>query len=396
MVSQIEFKGPCSSSSITFEVINPPFQIIIQFALTTFGKCYYLLKTYLIRIESLFFITWFTNRNKTYSQILGQIVAPPRSKWKKRGVDEWLYFHRVDGLTLVGNGKGLIDGRGETWWEKVSYKHTLYFPEPFLVSFQISTTHRLSALCLTEWKGIGTHSKCFHLIFFSFLQHVYKLMFLVFLMKAMRFSHCNNLQVRGLRHINSQKNHVSINGCNDTVISDLVITAPRKSPNTDGIDVSSSTNLRIHDSVMATGTLLIPMNFTLFFLYYQAIFLSTLYSLISWIIFLLLVIKKGDDCIAINGGTSNVHISNITCGPGHGIRYLSLTKAINNQHAGNNHFHGFCSIGSLGKNGKHDEVETISISNCTFNRTDNGVRIKTWQVATQTIKQNLIEEFLEV
>ncbi|XP_057772857.1 probable polygalacturonase At3g15720 [Salvia miltiorrhiza] len=210
LVSQIEFKGPCSSTSIIFE-------------------------------------------------ILGKIVAPPRSAWEKKGADEWLYFHRVDGLTLVGEGQGVIDGRGETWW-----------------------------------KNGDTKSRP----------------------TAMRFSHCNKLQVRGLKHRNSQKNHVSINGCNSTTISDLVITAPQKSPNTDGIDISGSTDLRILDSVMETG----------------------------------------DDCIAINGGTSNVSISNINCGPGHGI-----------------------SIGSLGKKGKHDEVEAINIRNCTFNRSDNGVRIKTWQ-----------------
>ncbi|KAI3455334.1 hypothetical protein Pfo_011997 [Paulownia fortunei] len=184
-------------------------------------------------------------------EILGTIVAPPRSAWRKKGIDEWLYFHRVDGLTVVGNGQGLIDGRGDTWW-----KH------------------------------------------------------------AMRFSHCNNLQVRGLKHINSQKNHVSINECNEATISNLDMTAPPRSPNTDGIDISVSTNLHIHDCVMATG----------------------------------------DDCIAINGGTSNVNISKIACGPGHGI-----------------------SIGSLGKKGRYEEVEAISITDCTFNRTQNGVRIKTWQ-----------------
>ncbi|KAL8522312.1 hypothetical protein ACS0TY_012450 [Phlomoides rotata] len=94
--------------------------------------------------------------------------------------------------------------------------------------------------------------------------------------------------------------------------------APAKSPNTDAIDISSSTYLNIHDCVMETG----------------------------------------DDCIAINGGTSNVNISRITCGPGHGI-----------------------SIGSLGKNGKHEEVNEIHVQNCTFIKSQNGVRIKTWQTS---------------
>ncbi|CAA2979020.1 probable polygalacturonase At3g15720 [Olea europaea subsp. europaea] len=65
---------------------------------------------------------------------------------------------------------------------------------------------------------------------------------------------------------------------------------------------------------------------------------------------------QGDDCIAINGGTSNVNITQVACGPGHGI-----------------------SVGSLGHNGAHDEVQGILVNKCCFNGTRNGARIKTWQ-----------------
>ncbi|KAL0378241.1 UNVERIFIED_CONTAM: putative polygalacturonase [Sesamum radiatum] len=120
----------------------------------------------------------------------------------------------------------------------------------------------------------------------------------------------------GLKHRNSQQNHISVDGCNAATISNLDIRAPAESPNTDGIDISGSTHIRIHDCLVATG----------------------------------------DDCIAIKAGTSNVNISNIACGPGHGI-----------------------SIGSLGEDGNDDQVEGISITNSNFTRTENGVRIKTWQ-----------------
>ncbi|KAL0342088.1 UNVERIFIED_CONTAM: putative polygalacturonase [Sesamum calycinum] len=132
----------------------------------------------------------------------------------------------------------------------------------------------------------------------------------------MRFSRCNNIEIRGVVYKNSQKNHVSISECNNATVSGLHMTAPPKSPNTDGIDISSSTNIHIYNCTMETG----------------------------------------DDCIAINGGTSYVTISEVVCGPGHGI-----------------------SIGSLGANGKYEEVEAINVSNCTFNGSTNGVRIKTWQ-----------------
>lgn len=39
-----------------------------------------------------------------------------------------------------------------------------------------------------------------------------------------------------------------------------------------------------------------------------------------------------------------------------------------------------CSIGSLGQNGEHSAVEEIQVSNCSFRGTQNGMRIKTWEV----------------
>ncbi|KAK6912602.1 Glycoside hydrolase, family 28, partial [Dillenia turbinata] len=64
----------------------------------------------------------------------------------------------------------------------------------------------------------------------------------------------------------------------------------------------------------------------------------------------------GDDCIAINSNSSYVNITGIRCGPGHGI-----------------------SIGSLGHDGSTEVVEEVHVKNCTFNGTQNGARIKTWQ-----------------
>ena len=55
-----------------------------------------------------------------------------------------------------------------------------------------------------------------------------------------------------------------------------------------------------------------------------------------------------------------------------------------------------CSIGSLGQNGKYDQVEEeIHVQNCNFNGTKKGVRIKTWQVTNPSINQNKLSTFLE-
>ncbi|PNX75026.1 polygalacturonase/glycoside hydrolase family protein, partial [Trifolium pratense] len=64
----------------------------------------------------------------------------------------------------------------------------------------------------------------------------------------------------------------------------------------------------------------------------------------------------GDDCVAINSGSKFINITNVNCGPGHGI-----------------------SVGSLGKNGEYATVEEVYVSNIIFTRTTNGARIKTWE-----------------
>ncbi|CAN0901931.1 Probable polygalacturonase At3g15720 [Linum grandiflorum] len=151
--------------------------------------------------------------------------------------------------------------------------------------------------------------------------------------KALGFHSCDDLVIKGLHHVNSQGNHISINGCNRVDVSDIKITAPEHSPNTDGIDISSTTNLNIHDSFIGSG----------------------------------------DDCIAINGGTSKVTISRLTCGPGHGI-----------------------SIGSLGKNGGYEVVEDVLVTNCTIKDTTNGARIKTWKGGRGYVRRVTYEDIVLV
>ncbi|KAI9114910.1 hypothetical protein K1719_013923 [Acacia pycnantha] len=74
-------------------------------------------------------------------------------------------------------------------------------------------------------------------------------------------------------------------------------------------------------------------------------------------------IETGDDCSAINKGSSLINITGVYCGPGHGI---SLGGRL---------------IYSLGLKRSHATVEDIHVRNCTFTRTSNGAspRIKTWR-----------------
>ena len=71
--------------------------------------------------------------------------------------------------------------------------------------------------------------------------------------QALHFRECDNLFLSGLTHINSPKNHISIIRCNNSLISKIHMIAPDESPNTDGIDISQSSNIVIKNSKMETG-----------------------------------------------------------------------------------------------------------------------------------------------
>ncbi|KAH0464585.1 hypothetical protein IEQ34_007371 [Dendrobium chrysotoxum] len=148
---------------------------------------------------------------------------------------------------------------------------------------------------------------------------------------ALTFFSCNQLRVENLNIINSQQIHVSVEECTDVSISNVMITAPEESPNTDGIHVSKTSNILIKGCVIRTG----------------------------------------DDCISIATGSQNVSVMSIVCGPGHGI-----------------------SIGSLGANNSLAKVSDIIVDNVTLDGTTNGVRIKTWQGgqgdARNIVFQNII------
>ncbi|XP_010545770.1 PREDICTED: probable polygalacturonase At3g15720 isoform X2 [Tarenaya hassleriana] len=205
-------------------------------------------------------------------QVYGDIVAPRRNQKKWKGDnDNWIVFSDIDDLIVEGDG--LIDGQGSSWWK---YEND---PRP----------------------------------------------------TALKFKKCKNLQLRGLRHIDSPMAHIHINNCYGVTISDLRITAPESSPNTDGIDIAGSTNVQIQNCFIGTG----------------------------------------DDCIAINSGSSLVNISGVQCGPGHGI-----------------------SIGSLGKDGEKASVEEVYVQNCSFTGTTNGARIKTWQTSAVKVSNVLYDGFV--
>ncbi|XVF75795.1 hypothetical protein PTKIN_Ptkin13bG0215700 [Pterospermum kingtungense] len=211
-------------------------------------------------------------------RIYGTIEASDdRSDYKEDG-RHWLVFDRVNNLLVEGGGN--INGNGKIWWQN-SCKINKHLP------------------C----KDAPT---------------------------ALTFSNSKNLVVQNLNIKDAQQMHVSFDKCTNVQASGLTVTAPERSPNTDGIHITHTQNIQISNSFIGTG----------------------------------------DDCISIVSGSQNVQAMDITCGPGHGI-----------------------SIGSLGSKNSKAYVSGVIVDGAKLSGTANGVRIKTWQggsgSASNIIFQNI-------
>ncbi|THU56189.1 hypothetical protein C4D60_Mb11t14640 [Musa balbisiana] len=214
-------------------------------------------------------------------QVEGTLVAPDSpSTWNFTDASLWIQFKSVDGLRLTSSGFGRFDGRGSNWWRQ---------------SCKLDPRKGCTSLAPT----------------------------------AVKFVQCNDLAVSSLQFINSPQTHILIIDSNRVYVTNLNITAPRTSPNTDGIHIHASQHVYIQDTIIGTG----------------------------------------DDCISIGDRTSDIVVTRITCGPGHGI-----------------------SVGSLGRGGSNVSVERIQVSYVNFFNTTNGARIKTWQGATGYAKSMSFEK----
>nr|XP_018681760.1 PREDICTED: polygalacturonase-like [Musa acuminata subsp. malaccensis] len=137
------------------------------------------------------------------------------------------------------------------------------------------------------------------------------------------FSFVTNATISSISSIDSKLFHMQIFESRDITLDSIKISAPGDSPNTDGIHIADSTNIQVSNSVIGTG----------------------------------------DDCISIGPGCTNLTIFNVLCGPGHGI-----------------------SVGSLGKNANEKDVSGLTVRQCTFTGTSNGLRIKTWPSSPSSLK----------
>ncbi|KAL1196041.1 Exopolygalacturonase [Cardamine amara subsp. amara] len=150
----------------------------------------------------------------------------------------------------------------------------------------------------------------------------------------MGFAFVNNSRIKDITSLNSKMGHFNFFSVHHFNITGVTITAPGDSPNTDGIKMGSCSNIHISNTNIGTG----------------------------------------DDCIAILSGTTDLDISNVKCGPGHGI-----------------------SVGSLGKNKDEKDVKNLTVRDTVFNGTSDGIRIKTWESsASKIVVSNFVYENIQM
>ncbi|KAL0283651.1 UNVERIFIED_CONTAM: Exopolygalacturonase [Sesamum radiatum] len=120
--------------------------------------------------------------------------------------------------------------------------------------------------------------------------------------------------------------HLNLHKFENVLLNNVDIIAPVDNPNTDGIHIGKSNGIAITASRISTG----------------------------------------DDCISMGDGSTNINITSVWW-PGHGI-----------------------SIGSLGKYKNEEDVVGITVSNCTFSDTDNGLRVKTWAPSSMPVNVSTV------
>ncbi|XP_028085446.1 polygalacturonase At1g48100 [Camellia sinensis] len=209
-------------------------------------------------------------------RIDGTLLALPKvGSWPKSSWFQWINFKWVQNLSIQGTG--IVDGQGSNWW---SSSQTDYIQKRSKHIPDVKPT-------------------------------------------ALRFYDSSNVTVRDIRIINSPQCHLKFDNSGGVKIDNITISAPKNSPNTDGIHLQNTQDVEIQHSNIGCG----------------------------------------DDCVSIQTGCSNIHVHHINCGPGHGT-----------------------SLGGLGKDKSVACVSDIVVENIFMQNTLSGVRIKTWQGGIGSVK----------
>ncbi|MBF4485744.1 glycoside hydrolase family 28 protein [Flavobacterium sp. CSZ] len=217
-----------------------------------------------------------------------------------------LNAQNADNVTI--KGEGTIDGNGFAWWEEAKR-----------INKELKSKGELAQP--TELQNLWARQNS-RLQVEPYYQNTLKTQF--FRPPFIQFVECNKINIEGIRIINSPFWTINPVGCNDVRIHGVTILNPDKEPhgpNTDGINPSSCSNVRISDCFISVG----------------------------------------DDCITIKSGRDfNGREYGKAC------ENITITNCV--MLAG----HGGVVIGSEMSGG----VKNVVITNCVFDGTDAGIRMK--------------------
>lgn len=195
------------------------------------------------------------------------VVSSRWEGWSQEVYQSCIYAENAENITVCGGGT--LEGNGADWWDLFqNNREQLKYPRPKLISFE----------------------------------------------------KCNRITIKDIQLLNSPSWTVNPILCHNITVDNISIVNPADSPNTDGIDPESCSNVRISNCN----------------------------------------IDVGDDCIAIKAGTEDAN-EKVAC---ENITITNCTMI---------HGHGGVVIGSE----MSGDVRNVTISNCIFKQTDRGIRLKT-------------------
>lgn len=127
----------------------------------------------------------------------------------------------------------------------------------YMNSFPACVGYLSVCMQVLSWVPIGWAAKKTHILqptYFNESSIVHLLSLFLWNEQALGILNCNNVILNGLKIVNGSGKHISIVECIGVHISQLTITAPGDSPNTDGIHIERSQHVEILSSTIGTGT----------------------------------------------------------------------------------------------------------------------------------------------
>jgi polygalacturonase len=209
----------------------------------------------------------------------------------------------AENITITG--RGTLDGQGEKWWK-------------FHWNTAVQIRDQGAVTQATDFQRLWDESNK-NIVVSDYYRNTIKRKF--FRPPFIQFLECRNILIDGVTLQNSPFWTINPEGCDNLLIHGVTIKNPDSGPNTDGINPSSCSNVRISDCFISVG----------------------------------------DDCITIKSGRD-----------ADGRQYGKPCENITITNCVMLSGHGGVVIGSEMSGG----VKKLTISNCVFDGTDAGIRLK--------------------